>query len=289
MLYHQNLSRKSLPDSRPKESSANDCSLHRHSLPDHRLHGRLGPSEAPLRAGQGGEHDGWHPPPRAPAHLHLRSRRQRREPAPDAEQSSKSATPRSTGSTAAATSPTTAPASSSATPSSTSTAGTKARAGSSTPSKTPLIEALATFGIRRRGLEGRPGVWVGNEKLAAIGLHISQGVTTHGFALNVDTDLSYFDHIVSCGLARRRRQLHRRLLRTARSTVDEADAAVIAALVTAPRPRRCASAPSRRCWRRCPQAEPPQTPGDGLLRPAIMACMEPDACSKHGPATCRPG
>jgi lipoyl(octanoyl) transferase len=63
-----------------------------------------------------------------------------------------------------------------------------------------LIEAIGTFGIRAEVSEGRPGVWVGNEKLAAIGLHISQGVTTHGFALNVDTDLSYFDHIVSCGL-----------------------------------------------------------------------------------------
>ena len=63
-----------------------------------------------------------------------------------------------------------------------------------------LIEAIGTFGIRAEVSEGRPGVWVGNEKLAAIGLHISQGVTTHGFALNVDTDLTYFDHIVSCGL-----------------------------------------------------------------------------------------
>jgi len=63
-----------------------------------------------------------------------------------------------------------------------------------------LIEAIGTFGIQAEVSEGRPGVWVGNEKLAAIGLHISHGVTTHGFALNVDTDLSYFDHIVSCGL-----------------------------------------------------------------------------------------
>ncbi|MCJ7491781.1 MAG: lipoyl(octanoyl) transferase LipB [Dehalococcoidia bacterium] len=63
-----------------------------------------------------------------------------------------------------------------------------------------LIEAIGTFGIQAEVSEGRPGVWAGNEKLAAIGLHISQGVTTHGFALNVDTDLSYFDHIVSCGL-----------------------------------------------------------------------------------------
>ncbi len=63
-----------------------------------------------------------------------------------------------------------------------------------------IIDALAAFGITAEVSEGRPGVWVGNEKLAAIGLHISQGVTTHGFALNVNTDLTYFDHIVSCGL-----------------------------------------------------------------------------------------
>ncbi|HUS82319.1 MAG TPA: lipoyl(octanoyl) transferase LipB [Dehalococcoidia bacterium] len=63
-----------------------------------------------------------------------------------------------------------------------------------------LIEAIGTFGVKAEVSEGRPGVWVGNEKLAAIGLHISQGVTTHGFALNVAPDLSYFDHIVSCGL-----------------------------------------------------------------------------------------
>jgi lipoate-protein ligase B len=63
-----------------------------------------------------------------------------------------------------------------------------------------LIEALGVFGVRAETVEGRPGVWAGDEKLAAIGLHISQGVTTHGFALNVDPDLSYFDHIVSCGL-----------------------------------------------------------------------------------------
>lgn len=64
-----------------------------------------------------------------------------------------------------------------------------------------LIDALAALGVSSERSEGRPGVWAGNEKLAAIGLHISQGVTTHGFALNVDPDLSYFQHIVSCGLA----------------------------------------------------------------------------------------
>lgn len=62
-----------------------------------------------------------------------------------------------------------------------------------------LIETLSEFGIHA-GREDRPtGVWVGDAKIAAIGVRISRGVTMHGFALNVDPDLSYFDHIVPCG------------------------------------------------------------------------------------------
>jgi lipoate-protein ligase B len=64
-----------------------------------------------------------------------------------------------------------------------------------------VIDTMTDFGIESGIIEGRPGVWSGNEKLGAIGLHISQGVSTHGLALNVDTDLDYFNHIVSCGLA----------------------------------------------------------------------------------------
>src|SRR3990172_7987425 len=63
-----------------------------------------------------------------------------------------------------------------------------------------LIDALSAFGVTAGRVERRPGVWVGNEKLAAIGVRVSRGVTSHGFALNVDTDLSYFHHIVPCGL-----------------------------------------------------------------------------------------
>ena len=64
-----------------------------------------------------------------------------------------------------------------------------------------LIDVLARFGIVAARAEGRPGVWVGREKVAALGVRVSRGVTTHGFALNVNTDLSYFTHIVPCGLA----------------------------------------------------------------------------------------
>lgn len=48
---------------------------------------------------------------------------------------------------------------------------------------------------------GRTGVWVGDRKIGAVGVRISQGIATHGIALNVNTDLAYFDHIVACGIA----------------------------------------------------------------------------------------
>ena len=63
-----------------------------------------------------------------------------------------------------------------------------------------LIETLAEFGIGGRREQGRPGVWASDSKIAAIGVRISRGVTSHGFALNVDPDLAYFSHIVPCGL-----------------------------------------------------------------------------------------
>ncbi len=62
-----------------------------------------------------------------------------------------------------------------------------------------LIEALAHFAIRAQRIEGRTGVWVGQKKIASIGVAVRSWITFHGFALNVSTDLSYFATINPCG------------------------------------------------------------------------------------------
>ncbi len=71
-----------------------------------------------------------------------------------------------------------------------------------------MIRATSEFGITAERVAGKTGIWVGNggaeEKLAAIGVHISRWVTSHGFAYNVATDLRYFDLIVPCGIADRK-------------------------------------------------------------------------------------
>lgn len=68
-----------------------------------------------------------------------------------------------------------------------------------------LIAICAEFGLRTERYCERSGVWIrdskGDRKIAAIGLRVARGVTMHGFALNVNPDLSYFDRIIPCGIA----------------------------------------------------------------------------------------
>ena len=63
-----------------------------------------------------------------------------------------------------------------------------------------IISTLAELDIHATAEDRPTGVWVGEAKIAAIGVRVSRGVTMHGFALNVNPDLSYFNHIVPCGM-----------------------------------------------------------------------------------------
>ena len=63
-----------------------------------------------------------------------------------------------------------------------------------------LIDTLIEFKITAQQNDGLTGVWVGDEKIAALGVRISRWVTMHGFALNVNPDLSFYDGIIPCGI-----------------------------------------------------------------------------------------
>lgn len=68
-----------------------------------------------------------------------------------------------------------------------------------------IIKTVAHYGVLAYRIDGQVGLWVDQEvgppkKIAAIGIKVSQGITMHGFALNVNTDLNYFNHIVPCGI-----------------------------------------------------------------------------------------
>lgn len=64
-----------------------------------------------------------------------------------------------------------------------------------------MIKLAAVYGIQaQRGVKGETGVWVSNRKIGAIGVRISSGITSHGLAFNIDPDLTFFSHIVPCGI-----------------------------------------------------------------------------------------
>jgi len=63
-----------------------------------------------------------------------------------------------------------------------------------------VIRTLADFGLGGQRISGRRGVWVGRQKICALGLRISREVSMHGFALNVNTNLKYFTYIIPCGI-----------------------------------------------------------------------------------------
>ena len=63
-----------------------------------------------------------------------------------------------------------------------------------------LIQTLGQFGIESQRREGLTGVWVREEKIAALGVRLSRWISMHGFALNVNTDLKFFDGIIPCGI-----------------------------------------------------------------------------------------
>jgi lipoyl(octanoyl) transferase len=79
-----------------------------------------------------------------------------------------------------------------------------------------MLHATAEFGIMGKRVDGKHGVWVdiasGEEKLAALGVHLSRWITSHGFAYNVSTDLRFFDLIVPCGIPDKRATSLERLL-----------------------------------------------------------------------------
>ena len=63
-----------------------------------------------------------------------------------------------------------------------------------------LIDVLYDYGINASIKQGLNVVWIDDRKIASIGIRVSQWITTHGFALNVNTDMNYFSNIISCGI-----------------------------------------------------------------------------------------
>ena len=101
-----------------------------------------------------------------------------------------------------------------------------------------LVDALASYGVAARTERGKTGVWVelpesgAQAKIAAIGVRVSRGVTTHGFALNVTTDLAAFERMIPCGFAHEVASLQRLgVIADAREVADRVAAALAERLV----------------------------------------------------------
>jgi lipoate-protein ligase B len=92
-----------------------------------------------------------------------------------------------------------------------------------------IIRAVRSLGVVAGRRERLTGVWVGTSKLASIGINVSRGVTKHGFALNVSTDLTFFDGMIPCGIGGARMTSLAELLRR-EVAMDEVTAAVAANL-----------------------------------------------------------
>ena len=92
-----------------------------------------------------------------------------------------------------------------------------------------MIDAAAAFGIAAERRRGQPGCWVGERKLGCVGVRVSRGVATHGLALNISTEIAWFEAIVPCGIKdARMTSLSEQLGRVA--PIDEADDILLAAL-----------------------------------------------------------
>ena len=84
-----------------------------------------------------------------------------------------------------------------------------------------LIRALSVSGVNGERLPGFPGVWVRDEKVAAIGVRLNRNrITSHGFALNVNNDLAYFSNIIPCGIRDKKVTTLKRLTNRAVQPVD---------------------------------------------------------------------
>jgi lipoyl(octanoyl) transferase len=95
-----------------------------------------------------------------------------------------------------------------------------------------MIRTAAAFGVTAGRITGLTGIWVGDEKLGAIGVRIARWITSHGFAFNVATDLGHFDLIVPCGIPDKGVTSLEKLVRrpVGMTAVEEAAAAAFAAV-----------------------------------------------------------